>query len=401
MSADILATLAAIGHNGAAPEHTYTYLACDLLTDEVLAELPLQQVTYETLLSGIGTLRAVLPINAETLPLDPIGATVGGRTALYVDRDGVIVWGGIIWTLQPAPGGVAIQAAEFLSYYQRRYITQTLSTVPANVANSAYVPDGQRLYPDQKFLMWSLFRYAAAGGTGSDIGVDTYYLTGIGDGVTRERTYFGYERPEIYDTMLQLSQVDNGFDFGIETGWNPILNNEPPTRYRRARTWYPQRGRTAADSGLTFSRGGPAASITAYDWPEDYTALSTRVHALGDGEGEARLTAIASQGDLLASGWPLLESVETYPGVTQAATLRGHAAADLLTRSGAAVAPWFDVAADADPQFGSYGVGDEALFSLAPEPRWPSGLDVSLRIVGMQVTAGSGPEIVRLTCTGA
>lgn len=399
MTIDLLSALGAVGQHTGAPQHTYTYLACDLLTDTVLAELPLQQVQYETLLSGIGSLRAFLPINSETLPLDPINATVGGRTALYVDRDGVIVWGGIIWTRQPAAGGLQIQAAEFLSYYQRRYITQTLSTVAANVANSNFIPTGQRLYPDQKHIMWSLFQWASTTPAG-DLHIDTNYLTGTGDGLSRERTYYGYERPEIYATMQQLSQADDGFDFGIEIGWTPVLNNVAPTRYKRARTWFPRRGRSAADSGLVFSKGGPAASIVAYDWPEDYTALSTRVHALGDGDGEARLAATASDTDLLASGWPLLESVETYSGVTQAATLQGHANADLTARSSAAVAPWFDVLADADPAFGSYSNGDNALFSLAPEPRFPYGLDVELRILGMQVNAAAGPEIVRLTCAG-
>lgn len=382
-----------------APAHTYTYLACDLLTDTVLAELPLQGVQYETVLSGIGALSAFLPLNAETLPLDPINATVGGRTALYVDRDGVLVWGGIIWTRRSAPGGLQIQAAEFLSYFQHRYITQTLSTVPANVPNSTLIPDGQLLYSDQKYLMWSLFRWASIDPAG-DLKIDINQLSGVGHGISRERTYFGYERPELFATMQQLSQTDDGFDFAIEVGWEPVLNNLPPTRYRRARTWFPQRGRTAADSGLVFAKGGPAASIVAYDWPEDFTSLANRTHAIGDGDGEARLIAQAQDDALLAAGWPLLEAVETYSGVTQAATLQGHANADITARSGAALAPTFDVLADGDPALGEYQVGDGAIFSIAPEPRFPDGLDVELRILGMQVTASS-PEIVRLTCGSA
>jgi hypothetical protein len=65
------------------------------------------------------------------------------------------------------------------------------------------------------------------------------------------------------------------------------------------------------------------------------------------------------------------------------------------------VAPWFDVLADADPAFGSYSVGDEALFSIAPEPRWPDGLDVELRILGMRRSPRRSPEIVRLDLRGA
>ncbi|WNI15581.1 hypothetical protein [Actinacidiphila sp. ITFR-21] len=400
MTADLLSALAAIGQASDYPDHTYTFLACDLLTDQVIAELPLQQVQYERVLSGIGTLTAFLPLADETLPLDPITATTGGRTALYVDRDGVIVWGGIIWTRRPAPGGVTIQAAEFLSYYQHRYITQTLSTVAANVTDTDLVPNGQLLYGDQKWMMWSLFQWAALS-PGGNIGIDINLLGGAADGITREATFFGYERPELFATMQQLSQADNGFDFAIEVGWNPIHNNEAPTRYRRARTYFPQRGRSAVDSGLVFSKGGPAASIVAYDWPEDWTSMATRTYALGGGDGEARLIAQGVDADLLMSGWPLLESVATYSGVTQLATLQGHANADIITRSGAAVAPTFDVLADGDPAFGTYTEGDRAIFSIAPEPRFPDGLDVELRILGVQVTAARGPEIVRLTCTGA
>jgi hypothetical protein len=386
-----------IGQSSAAPEHTYTYLACDLMTDVVLAELPLQQVTYETVLSGIGTLRAFLPLNDETNQLGVLNATTGGRTTLYVDRDGVIVWAGIIWTRQDTAGGVTIQAAELLSYYQHRYVAQTLSTETANVTATAYVPDGQRLYSDQKFLVWSLLRYADAQGHTPPLDLNWLASSGA-DGIARQATYYGYERPEIYATIAQLSQADDGFDFGIEVGWNPVLNGQPPTRYRTAKTWSPKRGRSADDSGLVFAKGGTAASIVAYDWPEDWTALATRTHALGDGDGEARLIASASDTDLLASGWPLLEYVGTYQGVTQQATIQGHANADMNARSSAANSPTFTVLADGDPSLGSYTVGDSALFSIAPEPRFPAGVEQEFRILGIAVTAASGPELAKLTC---
>lgn len=391
---------AIVGLAADAPEHTYTYLFCDLLTDDLLAELPLQDVQYGFDLNGIGTLRAFLPLNDETAPLDPIASTVGGRTAVYVDRDGVILWGGVVWTRDPAKGGMQIQAAEFLSYYQHRYITSTLSTVAANVAAApGYVPGGNRLYDDQKFILWSLFNYASIDPSGS-IRIDTNPLAGVAHGVNRVATYFGYERPEIYATMKQLSAADDGFDFGIEVGWNPVVNNNPPTRYRKAFTWYPRRGRTADDSGLVFSKGGPAANIVAYNWPEDFTAVSTRVWAVGDGDGEARLIAGATDADLLAAGWPLLESVARYEGVTTTATLQGHANADINARSVAAVAPWFDVLADGDPALGSYNVGDEGLFTISDDPRFPDGLEAQLRIVSMDVNASRRPEIVRLSCVG-
>ncbi|MFF1839968.1 hypothetical protein ACFVXE_38360 [Streptomyces sp. NPDC058231] len=380
------------------PEHTYTYLFCDLMTDTVLAELPLSGVTYSTALNGIGTLTATIPYTDETIPLDPETATTPGRTAVYVDRDGVIVWGGIVWTRQPdGQSSKQIQAAEFLSYYQHRHVKVTLSTDTSLLTNPALVPDGQQLYADQKYIMWSLLTYAnvQAGGN-PKINVDT--LTAPPHGVTRQATYFGFERPEIYKAISELAAADNGFDFGIDVGWTATTNNNPPTRYRRARTWYPRRGRAVDESGLVFVKGGQGSSILSYDWPEDGTAAATEVSALGAGTGEAKVSAVVQDADRLASGWPLLESVSTYEGVIDQAQITGLANAELTARGQAQLQPTFEVSADADPAFGSYSVGDEALFIIDPEPLCPAGRQGALRIVGIENTAAAGPERVRLTC---
>ncbi|MFF8447867.1 hypothetical protein ACF06Q_09220 [Streptomyces leeuwenhoekii] len=383
------------------PQHTYTYLFCDLRTDTLLAELPLADVTYSFELNGIGTLRGVIPYNDETLPLDPETASMPARTAVYVDRDGVLVWGGIVWTRAPVAGGKEIQASEFLSYFQRRYIKKTLSNDTSLLTDPRYVDQGgQRIWRDQKYIVWSLLWYAQAE-PGGHIGIDINSVTGDGHGVERYgTTYFGYERPEIYKAIADLAAADSGFDFGIEVGWTQPANNEPPRRYRRAQAWYPRRGRTAAQSGLVFSKGGPAGSILAYDWPEDGASLVTQMSGLGAGTGEARIVRTATAQDLIDAGWPLLEGVATYDGVYDEAQVQATTAADLRARSQSQVQPTFEVAADADPAFGSYEVGDEALFVIDPEPQSPTGRRGILRIVGIENTASDGPERVRLTCVG-
>lgn len=377
--------------------HTYTYLFCDLLTDVLLAELPMSDVRYSTELNGIGTLSGTIPYSDETLPLGPDAASVPSRTSLYVDRDGVIVWGGIVWTRELVQGGKQIQAAEFFSYYEKRHVKKTLSTDTSLIIDTAYAPGGQRLYTDQKYIVWSLLQYAHSQ-PGGNPGVSTAQLTAPAHGVARSVTYFGYERPQIYKSIAELGAADNGFDFGIDVGWNPVAGNVPPTRYRRAMTWFPRRGRAAADSGLVFSKGGPVSSILDYTWPENGVDMATEVTGLGDGTGEAKVTAVAQDTDLLASGWPLLETVTSYDGVIDQTQLDGLTAAELTARGTAQVQPTFEVSADTDPQFGSYSVGDEALFVIDPEPRTPAGREGVLRIMSIEVTARSGPERVRLTC---
>jgi hypothetical protein len=390
----------AVASPAASPEHTYTYLFVDLRTDTILAELPLASVTYSFELNGIGKLSGTIPYNSETLPLDPETASTPARTAVYVDRDGVLVWGGIIWTRQDATGGKQIQAAEFLSYYQHRYVKETLSTDTSLLINPAYVDaGGQRLYADQRFLVWSLLRYANDQ-PGGNIGVDISALAAAADGITRDVTYFGYERPEIYKSIADLAAVDDGFDFAIEVGWTAVANNNPPTRYRRARSWYPRRGRSADDSGLVFSKGGGAGSILSYDWPEDGTSMVTEMSGLGAGTGEAKIVKTAVDQDLIDSGWPLLEGVASYDGVTDEDQVQGLTNADLDAASGSQVQPTFEVSADTDPAFGSYSVGDEALFVIDPEAQSPSGREGVLRIVSIENTSVNGPERIKLTCVG-
>ncbi|MGJ5895158.1 hypothetical protein ACSCBZ_24860 [Streptomyces niveiscabiei] len=399
--ADFASALLA-GPTGTA-QHTYTYLFCDLRTDTLLAELPMSDVSYSCELNAVGTLTGTIPYSTETLPLDPETASTPARTVVYVDRDGVIVWAGIVWTRTSARGGKQIQAAELLSYFQHRYVKRTLSTDTSLLIDPTYVgttSTSQRLYPDQKHIVWSLLRYARDQ-AGGDIPLDLNTLTGSGHGVTRTMTYFGYERPEIYKAIAELAAADDGFDFGIDVGWTSPANNNPPVRYRRARTWFPRRGRTAAQSGLVFSKGGGFGSILSYDWPEDGTSLVTEMSGLGAGTGEARIVRTASADDMIASGWPLLEGVASYDGVIDEAQVQGLTSSALTAQSQAQVQPVFEVSADTDPEFGSYSVGDEALFVIDPEPQSPHGREAVLRIVRIENTAAAGPERVRLTCVGA
>lgn len=400
MTAPVSMELMAAGAYGRGeyPEHTYTYLFTDLRTDTLLAELPLQGVSYSYALNGIGTLRATVPYNDETLPLDPEAATTPDRTALWIDRDGVIVWGGIIWTREMTTGGKAIQASEFMSYYQRRYVKTTLATDTSLLLDADLVPDGQRLYPDQRFIVWSLLRWAQIQ-AGGDIGIDINPLAADGfTGISRNVAYFGYERPEIYKAISDLSAAEDGFDFGVEVGWTVAGANDPPRRYKRARVWYPRRGRTAAQSGLVFYKGGAGATIVDYDWPEDGIGRATEISALGAGTGEAKLRGVATASDLIAAGWPLLEKVTTYDDVIEQARLNSSARAELAARSQADVQPKFTVLADGDPAFGSYSVGDSAIFIIDPEPRCPAGRRAELRIVGIETVASRGPERLTLTC---
>ena len=105
---------------GLAP--VYRYYTADLLTNEILAEIPFRGVSYERAIKGAGGFSGSIPVIEATKNLDIYESTMPGNTALYVVRNGVCVWGGVIWTRQYDVVGrvLNVTASEFTSYFYHR-----------------------------------------------------------------------------------------------------------------------------------------------------------------------------------------------------------------------------------------------------------------------------------------
>ena len=111
----------------------YRYIFTDTLTDRVLAELPMFGVTYKNKLNSAGNLSGTLPINDDISIKEVYENTMPGKTSIYVLRNGVCVWGGIISgrTYEVKEKTLVITADEFLSYLDRRAVWKTWSTESA------------------------------------------------------------------------------------------------------------------------------------------------------------------------------------------------------------------------------------------------------------------------------
>ena len=118
----------AIGDNSAA---TYRYFVTNLVTNEVLAEIPFKGVSYERVLTGAGTFSANIVSSPETASLSLYESTMPGRTGIYAVRDGICVWGGIIWSRSYNVNErvLEISASEFTSYFHHRRIWKTWGQV--------------------------------------------------------------------------------------------------------------------------------------------------------------------------------------------------------------------------------------------------------------------------------
>lgn len=106
----------------------YRYFFTDLLSNTIISEIPLKDVSFERTNRKAGSFSAKIPFIPQTKDLNIYEATMPGRTGVYILRNNVCVWGGIIWarSYQVDTRELSIDGSEFISYLYHRNIWQTL-----------------------------------------------------------------------------------------------------------------------------------------------------------------------------------------------------------------------------------------------------------------------------------
>lgn len=365
---------------------SYRYLFCDLLTNVVLGELRLTGVEFDEKLNEIGAFKARLLLSAiDTAKLNVFNCTIPDKCALYIDRGGQIVWGGVITSrfFKSKDQTMRLTGEEFLYYYGKRLITT--DTIFAN--------------QDQLFVAYTLFENAASAPNGN-IGClyntepDGYagsMPTGT-SGVLISQTYYAYEQKTVLQAIRDLAKVHNGFDFVIDCFYD--ASNNPVKAFN---TYYPRRGLayTSRPNACVFEL--PAGNVVDYEYPEDGTLTANKITAVGAGSNEGKLIASASDAAKLAAGWALLEDSISDPSITDSALLTNLAQGRVTAVSTPPVTMTVIVNPNQDPVFGSYEVGDDVRVRIK-DPMFPTGFDQIYRIIAMAVVAGeTSAERITLT----
>lgn len=358
---------------------TYRYLFANLLTNEIIAELPLTGVTFTQQLNQAGSLTGHLLLSGMTTPQFNVNdSTIPAKTAIYVDRNGDLIWGGIIWnrTYNSQSQTLTITAREFESYFERRRISST--TAFTNT--------------DQLVIARTLIDNAQTVPYG-DIGVITGSET---SGVLVDRVYYAYELKGVYPAIQDLSRQDDGFDFNIQVSYDPITQEPIKTLtlgYPRSGTVYD------VNDPLAIVFMFPAGNIVEYEYPEDGSVAANKMYALGAGSNEGKLIAIATDNNKYTEGWALLEDQGNYSDITDSTVLQELALGQVIAVSYPPTVIKIIVPAYAVPEYGTYGIGDDARLIITDE-RFPNTLDEVYRIVALSVQPGeNGPERVTITLT--
>lgn len=370
----------------------YRYIFADLLTNATLAELPLKRVSFSQMLNGVGTFTGYLPIgDPQVAKLQPWTQTPGGRTALYVDRGGRIVWGGIVVTRRYSEGSTAqgsvgsfmmeIDASEFMWYFREKRIITADTTFTA---------------ADQMTIPGSLINTAQSV-RGGNIGVNVPSFPN--SGVARTITWKGTDRKKVGQAIIDMSQLDQGYDWAIRVDYG--LGGQPAgVPGKQLALGYPRLGIPFTTSGWMFEFPG---NISDYSWSEDSSLQAITAYVQGNGTGSTMVQSSNTVTSFLDAGYPLLEDVFQAKDQTDPNLIAARAVAAAKAYSSPIALPQIVVRADRDPVLGSYAVGDDANIRIT-SPQYPAqpgtvGYDVFWRIVGINVQPQDDgqPEDVFLT----
>jgi hypothetical protein len=356
---------------------TYTYLVADLRTGTIIDELPLAGVSFDKKLNDIGSFRGQLYVTDPAIrDREPRLLTEPGRTAIYVNRDGELLWGGIIWTTRyvAASGVLEIGAADFLSYFDHRFVLH-----PDLTSTISYTD------VDQIVIARRILEIAQSHDGGN---MDLTFIGTQSSPVTRTVLYGPSELKPVAEALRDLANAEDGFDFTVDVRYD--VTGEPE---RVVRFGHPRIGQPGQPHVWEYG-----ANLIDYTWPRDASSMVTRLIAQGTADDNAPLMSIASDNAAHRAGWPLLEDASQVDAKT-VAELAAHARGELAARRRPVVLPELTVRADLDPVVGTYSVGDDVRIIIDDPFFADEQLDVTMRLIGYEVVPGddAGQEEVKLT----
>jgi hypothetical protein len=373
----------------------YRYVFTRLLDRTYLGDLDLVGVSFDKRILQAGAFSATIPIPnrrigdqvAEIIPRDDTALSIGpGVITCQVYRSGE-PWGEYwITSAQPSRSRRGTPA-----------ISLRGSTLDAYLAHVQLQQDQFFAGDDQIDIARGLLNNMM-GLPNANVGLALQ--DGL-SGVTRERTYLESESATYGQRLVELAQVDDGFE------WMINLELDNGVLVRRWVYGYPKLGVQSPAPHL-FADGRSGGDIL--EWAEEIDALrgATRWRARGSSAStDASTTSeplVSSAHEAtahLAAGWPRLDRTLNYSTVTDESTLDAYAAFWAATAAGAIRVDQVAVTFGKEPSLTPNDLGDAARFYYDNE--WHRGVWRTRRILGIGVTPTSratGKEEAKLVLEG-
>jgi hypothetical protein len=266
------------------------YIGVDLLTRQVVEDLPLYGVSLQRRIRGAGNMTASFKLGTGVFS-DPDleNATETGLRALFVLRDNLCIWGGPFWsrTFQSQSNSEQLTGQSFESVFSA---IEVLSRF-------------KRTKTDQTTVFKDLITTMQAQPS-SNFGFDTSLITPTG--VLVDLTVETYEHRMYSDAIDELLKASNSFDYVIDPVFDPSDNSFDLL----VRTGYPYMGFGQGAINLEYP-----GQISNYYWSESAGKGGVIQTLLGAGEGTAMPVAVKPHADLLAAGYPAWAKIDSEKGI--------------------------------------------------------------------------------------
>ncbi|MHC0429980.1 hypothetical protein ACX6XY_07305 [Streptomyces sp. O3] len=342
---------------------TYRALFCDLRTDQIVDVLPLTEAKFDDYIGKPGSLTATVPLPNADLARRARAALLPGRTAVWLERNGDIWWGGVLWTCTPSSDQqgrmkAQFQAATFDSYLDHRVLSASMSGTAT----------------DQFDIVRLLIEHVREQ-PGGDIGIS------VGSEVSGVRRDFGYgytALARVRELLDKLARLDDGFEWRVH-----CFRDGQGRRVKRLQLGHPRI--VTGHTEIVLSHPGP---VLSYSLPSDSTVQANVWIARGESansdqsQGSVPLTVRHVDTDDIAGGWPRLEASSDHSSVKDEDTLHSLARAELARHRRPETIPRITVRLDGSVTPALLG----ARLRLRVNDLWhPEGASGGYRIVGLSV----------------
>lgn len=293
--------------------------------DTFVAELPFESLTITFILNGIWT--ADIRVNYLVLQkwAEKQGTTVSdiltqGFRSVDIQRNATSIFKGILSDASidkfEQDSNINLSFRGWLSYFEKRFVTKDYATTDAGA------------------IGWDLIATAQAE-TYGDIGVTMGIIEAT---VDRDRSY---SNQKVADALIGLSnsQIINGYEFEIS-------NNKIFTVMARLGSDKPQ---------IVFDETNIKSYSLSYLLGLE---LTNQAITLGEGLGDAQLTATRDAATAYKSAWYLLQDIISFVSVKELATLEAHGDQYLADNQTLKVKPAITVIIT-NIDIDEYDVGDE------------------------------------------
>lgn len=334
----------------------YRYIFGSLRTENVIAEIPLYGTHLELALNVGGNFNGTFQLDQTGKSnSDLIAGTLPGKTFVAVERNGICIWNGFVWSrvYQSQSKSCQLFARSFETFPQYQRVLNDFSRT--NVEQLTIFKD-----------LWTEMQ--AVPGRNMNILIPT----GPFPTVTPKTVDVRASDAKYYsEVMANLSNTEDGFDWYIavgKTGANYV---------KQLVVGFPTLGTPLGVGSLVVDYPGP---ILNYYQTESMTDAGTNIFVVGAGEGSTTLTSEFEQPGMIDQGWPRWDKVVPRKEEDNQSVLDGFALQEGAKRRPPMLVMKATFKGDGPVEFGSVGLGDTVRLQIQ-DARNPNLLDIPARMI--------------------